>query len=431
MSTPRPHVTDELLSAYLDGAASAEERLLVEQALAADATVAWRLETLRQTVSLVRALPQVALPASFSLEAILAAEGIAPAEPAGAPAALTPPPARPARAPWWQRWGDFWNSGSLGLRNAAAAAFALFHVVLVGAQAWEPQPAALPAPQTAAATAAAIVPATVEPSAPQLEAQTALPAPAALAMPAPAEPPAGETPPTEEPAQAKAVPGQPAVAATDLTAVEEAPPAADAQVTVAQESLGAAVAAAPELLPQGGSEAQTALDQAMVASAPPGAASPLSGAGGPGMGGGSGAPGMGGGGAGGAGEESAVAVAAIQAAEAAALRSAQEATPEPSVEPTTAPTAAPTASPTASPTATIALTATFTPLPTPTPAQVGLANPAAPAEGAGVAEEATSPPVGRIGAGLDWLTPAAIALGGLSLLLFGLWLLSRTRPGAR
>jgi hypothetical protein len=102
----------------------------------------------------------------------------------------------------------------------------------------------------------------------------------------------------------------------------------------------------------------------------------------------------------------------VQAAEAGALRAAQEATVEPTPEPT------------ATATATVAPTAT----PLPTPAQVGLAGPDAPAAGA---EVAAAPPPTRTGFGLDWLTLAAVTLGGVSLLLFGLWLLSRTRPGAR
>ena len=63
----RPQVTDELLSAYIDGDVTAEEKNLVERAVKADANLAWRLESLQQTVNLLRSLPAVSLPRSFVL----------------------------------------------------------------------------------------------------------------------------------------------------------------------------------------------------------------------------------------------------------------------------------------------------------------------------------------------------------------------------
>src|SRR5262245_17931765 len=60
-------ITDELLSAYIDGEVTEQERALVEAAIAADEEVAWRLDSLRQTVSLLHDLPELALPRSFTL----------------------------------------------------------------------------------------------------------------------------------------------------------------------------------------------------------------------------------------------------------------------------------------------------------------------------------------------------------------------------
>ena len=47
----------ELLSPYLDGEVTDEERALVEQAIAASDEIRGELETLRRTIALVAALP--------------------------------------------------------------------------------------------------------------------------------------------------------------------------------------------------------------------------------------------------------------------------------------------------------------------------------------------------------------------------------------
>lgn len=57
----------DLLSPYLDDEVTAEERALVEQVLADSAELRQELETLRQTVALVAALPQVPAPRPFTL----------------------------------------------------------------------------------------------------------------------------------------------------------------------------------------------------------------------------------------------------------------------------------------------------------------------------------------------------------------------------
>lgn len=133
MTTSPPHsqITDELLSAYIDGNVSESERILIETATQRDLEVAWRLESLRQTVQLLRALPQIALPRSFSVEAVLASER-------GAQQARTPwsQPAVPkeVQRSWWQSFLEFWRSGSPILRNAAVGAMALFLVIGLGSR---------------------------------------------------------------------------------------------------------------------------------------------------------------------------------------------------------------------------------------------------------------------------------------------------------
>ena len=53
---------EELFSAYLDDQLSAEERARLEDRLAADPNLQAELAALRQTVAMVRELPEVALP---------------------------------------------------------------------------------------------------------------------------------------------------------------------------------------------------------------------------------------------------------------------------------------------------------------------------------------------------------------------------------
>ncbi len=58
---------DELLSAYIDGALSPRERARLEARLAQDADLRARLESLQQTVALVRGMPPVRAPRHFLL----------------------------------------------------------------------------------------------------------------------------------------------------------------------------------------------------------------------------------------------------------------------------------------------------------------------------------------------------------------------------
>ncbi|NJN83917.1 MAG: hypothetical protein HC802_17660 [Caldilineaceae bacterium] len=135
-----PYISDELLSAYIDDAVSDEEKLSVESAVATDSEVAWRLQTLRHTVGLVRDLPLLPLPRSFTISA----EQLAPLVVAEAvPSLSAAVPDRPARtrrtgqlaapiAVLQTQWLRFWLNGNAFLRNAATASLILFVVLLLG-----------------------------------------------------------------------------------------------------------------------------------------------------------------------------------------------------------------------------------------------------------------------------------------------------------
>jgi anti-sigma factor RsiW len=108
-SRRRIPITAELLSAYLDGQVTPEERTAVEQAIAEDPTIAEQARALSQTVALLRALPRAPVPRAFTLsEADVAA----------------------AHTPWWERnWRRL--AFALYLRGAALVAAVLFVVVVV------------------------------------------------------------------------------------------------------------------------------------------------------------------------------------------------------------------------------------------------------------------------------------------------------------
>ncbi len=317
-----PEISDELLSAYLDGDVTPAERLLVEAAVKENEEIAWRLEGLRQTVLLLHALPQVALPRSFSLESILAAERgeqaaslvassagpvVAPAgarpparvidlQPAGAPARPTGRAARRTAEPagWWTNFVQFFSGGSPLLRNAAAAAFALFLVVSVGGQvvrdgslrvggdlmATEGAAPAAEAPQAVALESAA---AEMESSAAEIESVAAEPENAARGADeapaeesAPVEVAASDAVLTESDAPASAA-GE---AAAEGTAEGTAEGAAAIDAPIVSEAAAPQVEAAPRIESAPALAAPANPDTAGLAAAP-------------GMGGGGGGPGMG------------------------------------------------------------------------------------------------------------------------------------------
>src|SRR5262245_27118246 len=97
----------ELLSPYLDGEVTEEERLWVEQAIATSADLRQELESLRQMVGLLAALPPMAAPRPFALSE-------ADVQPLSSPAQK--------RSFWWSKW-----FGSLVMAAAALAC-----VVIIG-----------------------------------------------------------------------------------------------------------------------------------------------------------------------------------------------------------------------------------------------------------------------------------------------------------
>ena len=127
MDSSQPFISDELLSAYIDGEISGAERTQVEAALAADESVAWRLQTLRQTVQLLNNLPGVAAPRSFALRADEVSEVIERRQQA-ARAATTD---TTSSAGLWQALRALWQSGSPLWRNAATTSLAVFLALIV------------------------------------------------------------------------------------------------------------------------------------------------------------------------------------------------------------------------------------------------------------------------------------------------------------
>jgi len=225
-----PQITDELLSAYLDQAVTDAERALIENAVATDAEVAWRLESMRQTVQLLRALPAVTLPRSFALPELQIAGVVEPV----AAAVNTRPATGPARTTqpgfdlswWWESWRSFWQIGSPLLRNAAAASFALFLVFFVGNAALqtptrtaskEAVPVAQSAKVESQAEMAAPIATSAKGQAPSSE-QSAAPAVAAAN-------PANAVPVADADTQRAALPAAPAAAA--MPSNQQAMPADD------------------------------------------------------------------------------------------------------------------------------------------------------------------------------------------------------------
>ena len=143
LSDPR-RITDELLSAYIDDEVTDQERAIVEAALAADEEVVWRLNSLRQTVTLLHDLPELALPRSFALtlDQVRSAQGETAAVMAGAAERQPAAPRKAAPSPhkeegFWaglaEGWRNFWQGGNPMLRNAAAVSFALMLAIVVSA----------------------------------------------------------------------------------------------------------------------------------------------------------------------------------------------------------------------------------------------------------------------------------------------------------
>jgi hypothetical protein len=121
-SSPFP-ISDELLSAYIDGDISEAEKQQIELAIATDPEIAWQVETLRQTVALLRALPSVSLPRSFVLQEEQVADILHARRSSGLTAARANDPSL------WRRLLGFLNTGNLALRNASAVVATLFLII--------------------------------------------------------------------------------------------------------------------------------------------------------------------------------------------------------------------------------------------------------------------------------------------------------------
>lgn len=239
------HITDELLSAYLDNAVSDQERALIEAAVSAEPDIAWRLDSLRQTVQLLKTLPELALPRSFVLQEAQLGDALVTLRPASSAA---PSAASGFWADLAANWRALWQAGNPVLRNAAAASFALLLVLLAGAAllTTQPQPASVqvasapaageaqPASQAAVALASpAVTRGSVE----------TLPAAQAESAAAPVEPPlAKAAPAAAEPASDASAGGEPAA-----EQAAEAPPTQDqtAQEPAAEQPAMAAALGPP------------------------------------------------------------------------------------------------------------------------------------------------------------------------------------------
>jgi anti-sigma factor RsiW len=229
-SDSRP-ITDELLSAYLDGMVTDHERALVDAAIQTDPTIIWRLDSLRQTVTLLRALPELTLPRTFTLQLDQVREGLTSVGATGGSALHPPRVPVPPRSwkprPWkqWRAgWRSFWQMGNPLLRNAAAASLAALLLISSGAP----------------LLSRALAPAGMLPDAGPLSAPAAESASAAQAAPDPAD---VALAPQATAAEVVAVMSAPAEAVTQEASTAEAAP-------VAEPSL--ALAPAPMILPASG-----------------------------------------------------------------------------------------------------------------------------------------------------------------------------------
>lgn len=318
-------ITDELLSAYIDDEVTEQERALVEAAIAQDEEIAWRLKSLRHTVVLLRDLPEMPLPRSFTLtldhvRAAQSAEpfveaGVAEQELVAVPA--IPAHARPKAAParqnaggFWQQvaeaWHAFWQGGNPILRNAAAVSFALMLVIAGSGQllnrALQPAgmmatsaPAAAPASSegASAAESVALVPTAIaeateaEPLQAQAEIQSSK---VPVEESAPASDTAGDAAASNAVAESATAQEEPAPAAAAAVAEADSGESATAQDEPAEEPVAAAaaVAANSEPLPTPGP-----IEPPMAVAPFPGGMG--GGGGGDGSGGGPGGPPMGGG----------------------------------------------------------------------------------------------------------------------------------------
>jgi len=225
-------ISDELLSAYIDGLVTNEEKARVEAAVAADPALAWELDSLRRTVELVRDLPPVPLPRSFILREEQVADVLAERRVRN----LTPATPRPHQAPrpqaaapraggFWREFLAFFNSGNLFLRNATAMAALLLIVVIAISEPAALRPTNLPRTTEQTALVAASEPQSEEPATFASQADSAsAPESAAKAAPATQSAVSTESLPEAPAPQAEAPAPQPAPMQAASVAMESASP---------------------------------------------------------------------------------------------------------------------------------------------------------------------------------------------------------------
>lgn len=213
--SPLQPISDELLSAYVDGDVTEEEKQQIEFAIANDPDVAWQIQTLRQTVDLLHSLPPIPLPRSFTLEESQVADILA--ERRGHqtnPRVGTTPS-------FWQQVLGFFNSGNLALRNASAIAAVLFLILMVGEVVTFPG-------QVAEQASVAVME-----SAPAADSEQTMASEVALAPtevgPVPAEAPAAKDAPSE-PEQAVEMSAAMSAPVLDEAPADEAPEASMARM---------------------------------------------------------------------------------------------------------------------------------------------------------------------------------------------------------
>ena len=446
--TSNAPISDELLSAYLDNAVTAEERALVEDAVAHNPDVAWRLSSLRYTVALLRQLPELHVPRTFTLQESQVAAWGEHGEAAIYDSAASGLGRRsePVRTSWWTRVRVFWQAGNPVWRNAAAVCATVLVVLLVGGEMLTPvtvSPTNM-ARQTTADTVA------VQESEPA----TAVEAPGENAAANQAEPSAKAAPAEESPAEESLAEELPAeepraeALAAGATA-DDAPPLAQAaaeQAPVVEESVppadepGVAARAAPrpgedQAAPAAALAAAVGVDEAQVmtsaavpeaygaaadalgspgsedevgdlfagAPPPPGVAAPMAAA--------------------------PVGVAPsgplTETASGGATRTQTGAMTAASM-PTTTPTTTPAAVAVLAPATTVSAPSTApngAPAPTVAPPQTRAKQPSA------AGESTDQPATSTTSAPLDWWRMSRLGLAGLTVLFGALWLVSRrTRP---
>nr|MBP8125837.1 zf-HC2 domain-containing protein [Caldilineaceae bacterium] len=225
-------ISQELLSAYIDGEVNTQEQRLVEEALAADPEIVWQVESLRHTVALLADLPAIALPQSFVLSEARVADVVATRRAARRQSVSH---TAPSGDNVWQKLFAFLGGGNLLLRNAAAVAAVAFFVLMAG-DAFTGAPA-VPTPQAVPALAQA----EVQAESAALTEIAEMPAvaqemPAAKAMPA-SQDAAQDAEPAAEPAAELAA--QPAAMSVAADATQPSPESADLIPDASPMSLGA------------------------------------------------------------------------------------------------------------------------------------------------------------------------------------------------